>query len=121
MVDFFIPSKKVVDVVANDSLLCLIIMLGFVPDGIKQAQLGIVKALGIQKKAIKFSFVGNWILNLALVYYFCFTSDKWGLIGIWSAKLISEIFILSANTYLIESSDWKQIALDLQEKRDESF
>lgn len=41
------PSKEVVDVIANDSSLRLIVALSFIPDAFKQTQLGIVKALGI--------------------------------------------------------------------------
>ena len=93
------------------------IVISFVPDYLKQVQMGVVKALALQKKSIKFSFVGNWILNLALIYLMCFTTNKWKLFGIWAAKFVAEVFILSSNTWLIESSDWEKIAEDLYEKR----
>lgn len=121
LVGILIPSQPVVDIIANDPRLRLVVAFSFVPDALKQVQIGIIKALGLQSKAIKFSFTGNWILNLALIYHLCFTTNKWGLLGIWSAKLVTEIFILGANTFLIESSDWEKIALTLQEKRNEAF
>ena len=48
LIGILMPSSQVVDVIANDSRLRLVVVFSFVPDSLKQVQLGIVKALGIQ-------------------------------------------------------------------------
>jgi Na+-driven multidrug efflux pump len=48
LIGILMPSQQVVDVIANDYRLRLVVAVSFVPDALKQAQLGIVKALGIQ-------------------------------------------------------------------------
>jgi Na+-driven multidrug efflux pump len=47
LIGILIPSQQAVDIIAKDSSLRLIVALSFVPDNLKQVQLGIVKALGI--------------------------------------------------------------------------
>lgn len=48
LIGILMPNQQVVDIIANDSRLRLVVVFSFVPDALKQAQLGIVKALGIQ-------------------------------------------------------------------------
>jgi Na+-driven multidrug efflux pump len=93
-----------------------LVSMSFFPDALKNAQLGILKALGIQKKGIGISFVGNWISNLSLMYLFIYKLE-FGLHGIWLSKFISDSGIFIFNVFLVNSQDWEQISEYFFEKR----
>lgn len=77
-----------------------VLAVAFFPDAMKNSQIGVLKALGIQNKAIKISFVGNWISNITLMYIFIGKLEL-GLHGIWMSKFISDSGIFIANLFLV--------------------
>ena len=98
--------------------LTLCIALAFIPDAMKYSQIGILKALGIQEKGIFSSFIGNWVCNLSL-FYVTISRLNFGLHGIWISKFVADLYILIANTFLINSEDWHRISEDFYQKRND--
>jgi Na+-driven multidrug efflux pump len=76
--------------------------MSYFPDAMKNAQLGILKALGVQDKGIGISFAGNWISNVTLMYLFVYKMEL-GLHGIWMSKFISDTGIVICNVFLVNS------------------
>ena len=83
-----------------------------------------VKSIGLQKKAIKINFVGNWLICLILIYVFTFCkipylNFEFGLKGLWMAKLSADIFIAIQNYVLLkfDRDSWEAIAEDFYLKR----
>ena len=81
------------------------------PDCYKGMLKGVVKALGIQNKAVYLNLSGHWIVNLSLVYVFAFYLNK-GIIGFWLAKLVLEIYIFSSYLIMIQMQDWEKIIFE---------
>jgi Na+-driven multidrug efflux pump len=96
-----------------------VLAVAFIPDAMKNSQIGILKALGIQNKAITISFLGNWVSNCALMYIFI-GKLNYGLHGIWISKFISDSGIFIANVCLVNKQNWDTISQEFQEKRDKS-
>ena len=83
-----------------------------------------IKSIGLQKKALKFSFVGNWLICLVLIYVFTFCKIpcldfEFGLKGLWMAKLSADIYIVFMNYLLVkfDRASWEAIAEDFYQKR----
>ena len=74
---------------------------------------GVIRALALQKTAVWINIVGHWCINMTLMYFFAFYL-KLGLVGLWYSKLVLEIYIFLAYSYIIHQADW-------QEKIDESI
>ena len=94
------------------------------PDCLKNMQSGMIKSIGLQKKALKFSFVGNWVICLILIYVFTFCKTpclhfEFGLKGLWMAKLSADIYIVLQNSILLkfDRDSWEAIAEDFYLKR----
>lgn len=99
----------------NSLLPCMpvIIALNVFPDCLKNMQNGMIKSLGFQKKALRISFIGNWIICLSLIYVFTFCKVSnfdllFGLKGLWLAKLSGDIFICAGNYFLLrfDENEW---------------
>jgi len=110
----------------NSLLPCMpvIIAMNVFPDCLKNMQNGMIKSLGFQKKAIRISFIGNWIICLSLIYVFTFCKVSYidflfGLKGLWLAKFFGDIFICAGNYYLLRfnEKEWDDIAEVFQMKR----
>lgn len=69
-----------------------IICLSNLPDSFKGMMQGVIRALGIQKRAFYINIMGHGILNLSLQYLFVFKLDL-GMRGMWYSKLCLELFI----------------------------
>lgn len=84
------------------------------PEHLKGFQKGVIKALSLQHKSVIAHLIGNFGINLTLAYYFTMECDT-GVVGIWYAKVIMEVFLVLAQTYIIETADWQKIIDQSQE------
>ena len=93
----------------------LIIALCGIPDFMKNIQTAMIKALGMQNKALKVSFFGNWVVCLSMMYLLL----GYGLKGIWLAKLIADVTmgILNYNLVKFDHQKWTKIASVFYQKR----
>jgi len=89
-----------------------IICLQMIPDCIKGTYRGVVKARGLQFKAMLINMSCHWCVNLSLIWLLGFKL-KLGIAGIWLAKLVLELYIMIAYLILIWSTD---ISEALEEK-----
>ena len=102
----------------------LLIALNCFPDCMKNMQNGMIKSIGLQRKALNFSFVGNWVICLILIYIltFCrlpYLNFEFGLKGLWLAKLSADIYIVFQNCMLLKFNrqSWEAIAEEFYLKR----
>lgn len=70
---------------------------------------GAVRALAIQKRSANFNLVAYWGINLPLSITLAFYLDI-GYIGLWYSIIMAQIFLAFAVTYIIETTDWQQVA-----------
>ena len=82
--------------------------LNVYPELYKNQMKGVIRALGLQYKAVWIHFFGNWIVMPCQDVY-CVVFEM-GLIGIWCSKLTMECTICLLQTVLIDCSDWRKIA-----------
>lgn len=80
-----------------------------VPELYKGMMKGVIFVLLLQDQLAYIHIFSNWMLNLALQYYFVAKLDM-GLPGIWLAKLIMEWTIILLQTILVETADWHEKA-----------
>ena len=66
---------------------------------------GVIRALGMQKKAVLINFIGYWVLYPIIVYFFI-VEKKLGFVGLWAALAVVQTFICISLHYLIDFSDW---------------
>ena len=93
-------------------------ILGFifwntVPELYKGMMKGVVFVLLLQDQLAWIHVFSNWMLNLALQYYFVAVLDM-GLPGIWLAKLIMEWTIILLQTAIVEYADWNEKARQIK-------
>ena len=62
-----------------------LIALNLYPASIKGMLKGIIKALGIQRKAVLVHIICNWFILMSLIYLFAFRW-KLGLVGMFMAQ-----------------------------------
>jgi len=77
------------------------------PDCYKGMLRGVIKALGLQKKAACINLSGHWGINITLqlllgVYF------GWGLDGLWIGKVLNEYYICSMYYFVLKKADWHQ-------------
>ena len=113
----FLHSPSAAEPILNNPFLHLTLAFSYIPDAFKHMQLSIIKALALQKHAVKISMVSNWAVNLTLIYILGFSVYHMELLSLWLAKTVTEIIILVLNSHLIEYSDWHQIADALEQER----
>jgi Na+-driven multidrug efflux pump len=104
-VSIFTNSTDVASIASRNNVLGnvslpFILACSYFPDAMKNSQVGIIKALGLQTKAISIIFIGNWICCLSLMYLTMFKLHL-GLHGIWISKLISDTAIFICNEIMI--------------------
>ena len=89
--------------------LILILCISSIPDSLKGMMKGVIKALELQKWCSYINLIGHWGINftLQMVLGFYFNLH---LLGLWSAKLILELYIFTTYFLLIYCSDWKKVA-----------
>ena len=101
-----------IESVRSQVLLTIPLMLfNIFPDLFKGMLKGIIKALGIQAKAVKVHIICHWFIFMTLIYVFAFRW-KWGLPGMFMAKICLEYCIISSYLLIIKFSDWDQISVD---------
>lgn len=52
----------------------------------------------------------NWLVNICLIKYFSFY-HRYGLVGIWAGKTLSDMLISLCYHSMIENNDWEQLSL----------
>ena len=77
-----------------------IICLQMIPDCTKGTFRGIIKARGLQYQAMLINVSGHWCVNFTLIWLLAFHLGL-GIAGIWLAKLMLEIYIMTAYALLI--------------------
>lgn len=75
-----------------------------IPDCIKGTYRGVIKARGLQFKAMLINMSGHWCVNLSLIWLLGFKL-KMGIAGIWLAKLVLELYIMTAYFILVWTTD----------------
>ena len=82
------------------------------PDLFKGMMKGVIKALGIQHKAVYVHLLCHWCIFPSSIYFFVFSSagPKLGIVGIWMGKITLEWCIISFYTLIIATSNWEEIA-----------
>ena len=75
------------------------------PDGFKGMLKGVIRALGIQHKAVYVSLCGHYLLNMTLIYVLTFKLG-YGIYGMWMSKCVLEVFIASSYSLIIYMHDW---------------
>ena len=83
-----------------------------VPELYKGMMKGVIFVLLLQGQLTYIHIFSNWMLNLALQYYFVAKLNM-GLPGIWLAKLIMEWTIIFLQTILVEAADWDEKAREI--------
>jgi Na+-driven multidrug efflux pump len=81
------------------------------PEHLKGFQKGIIKSLGLQHLSVIAHLIGNFGINLSLMYYLCKVREV-GPVGILISKVVMEVFLVISpifQFYIIESADWNQI------------
>mmetsp|Transcript_12782 Transcript_12782/g.21611 ORF Transcript_12782/g.21611 Transcript_12782/m.21611 type:complete len:212 (+) Transcript_12782:864-1499(+) len=113
IVMMFTDNKEV-----EDQALGAIVLFVFniFPDLFKGMLKGIIKALGIQYKAVYVHLICHWGIYPLGAYFFAFYLG-WGVEGIWISKIILEWSIVSMYTYIIYFSNWHEIAEKSAERR----
>lgn len=97
--------------------LIVLICLNSIPDSLKGMLKGVIKALELQKKCAVVNLIGHWGINLSLQLILGFYYDL-HLFGLWAAKIILEIYILTSYSLLIYYQDWTKIAKKAQNRLD---
>jgi Na+-driven multidrug efflux pump len=69
---------------------------------------GVVKALALQKSVIWINLFGCWILNSMMAWLFAYHLN-YGVVGLWIARIILEIFIYISFSSLVYLKDWNVI------------
>ena len=79
------------------------------PDCFKGMMKGIIKALGIQHKAVYVHLLCHWMIFPSGIYLFVFSDSgpQWGIRGLWVAKIILEWSIVTCYTLIIATSSWE--------------
>lgn len=77
---------------------------------------GPIFALGLMRRLCIWNFVFQAIVMPIALYYFLF-KVKYGMKGIWIAKIITEICLVVTYAYTIMSSNWYEIAYHFMRKR----
>lgn len=89
--------------------LMIIIIVSSIPDSLKGMLKGVIKALGLQKQCAIVNLLGHWGINLTLCMMLGFYFE-WRLFGLWTAKIILEIYVISSYALLIHCQNWEEIA-----------
>ena len=68
---------------------------------------GVIRALGIQSKAVYINLCGHWVINMSLQYLLTYRLG-WGMLGMWTAKVVMETYVFIAYSILISTFDWNK-------------
>merc|ERR1712166_1266991 len=79
------------------------------PDCYKGMLKGVIKALGIQNKAVYINISGHWCISVTLQLYLGFKLNM-GLEGLWIAKVVNEFYIALAYIIVLRITDWDEKA-----------
>ena len=76
---------------------------------------GVIKALGIQGKAVYVHLICHWGIFPFSTWFFVFYYD-FGIVGLWVAKIILEWSIVSMYTFIISTHSWQKSADKAKER-----
>lgn len=71
-----------------------------VVEGTRGYYRGLVRALELQNEVIMPAFISQWIINPGLIYLLVFVWS-WKLEGIWIALIVSELYFVFAQFYIL--------------------
>jgi MATE family multidrug resistance protein len=94
-----------------------IICIQMVPDCTKGTLRGVIKARGLQFKAMLINLSGHWCVNLTLIWLLAFKL-KMGLSGIWLAKLVLETYIFVAYCLLVWGTAVEEAVVETSKQGD---
>lgn len=92
-----------------------LLLFNIYPDLFKGMLKGIIKAKGIQAKAVRVHLVTHWCIFPTLTYLFAFRYD-YGIVGLWLAKIGLEVSIVIFYTLIINSVTWEESAFVAQQR-----
>jgi Na+-driven multidrug efflux pump len=92
---------------------CLVINIA--PDLFNGMMKGVINALGIQHKAVFANIIAHWIYYPISIYVFAFRLNM-GVFGLWFAHIGLESLMFVMYTYIINSSDWVNIAEEAEKR-----
>lgn len=76
---------------------------------------GFIRALDLQHLTIWPSIISQWFANPLLIWYFAFEL-KFGLHGIWIAKIISEVYVDAAYYLIVHTTNFEEIIRQSKER-----
>lgn len=83
-----------------------LLSINSIPDGYKGMLNGVNRALGLQHKVIWISIFANWIIFVSLCGTLTFYL-KWGMLGMWVSKCVLEMFLSTAYSTLVRTTNWE--------------
>lgn len=86
-----------------------LMILGLLPAMSKVYNKGVLRTLMLQKEGMVIGLLLNWCFSFSMIYTFC-VKHRWGIFGLWLAKLCTETAVYLAYTSLILLHDWELIA-----------
>lgn len=86
-----------------------LLLFNIFPDLFKGMLKGIIKAKGIQHKAVWVHLLCHWMIFPTSTWLFAF-HYKWGLVGLWLAKIILEWSVVTCYTFIIWTTPWEESA-----------
>ena len=92
-----------------------LLIFNIFPDLFKGMLKGIIKAMGIQHKAVWVHLLCHWFIFPICTYTFAFYYN-WGLVGLWVAKIVLEWSIVTCYTFIITISSWEEAAIKAEER-----
>ena len=84
-----------------------IFLLNFIPDALRFVMIGVIKGLGLQDRILWIHMLTQGPQVIMLQILFVFVLD-WGMIGIWLAKFLVEVTILTSYIYILTTCDWEK-------------
>ena len=91
------------------------LLLNIFPDLFKGMLKGIIKAMGIQHKAVYVHLVCHWMILPTSFYLLAFKLNL-AIRGLWMSKIILEVCIVSFYTLIISTSSWEVASAKAQER-----
>lgn len=110
----FINDKVIIDrAYDNLKVFSYVILL----ESILQNMQSMIKALGLQKKVEVFSIFNNLIVGVPMAYLMAIPCG-FGINGLWYGESVGLVLNLIGNSYIVFTSDWKEISQKCQDEMD---
>ena len=112
MISLFTTDAEIVSITKGSILLVAVCI---VPDSIKGMMKGAIKALGAQDTCAKINLLGHWGINLTLQLVLAVYLNM-HVPGQWTAKIVLELYILTAYSLLVYLQDWENVSLEVKKR-----